>query len=304
MPLCRVGRYPRGSGARTVVARPPSGSTRGAPRAGEWDSAMAPRQRPRVPVGRPRRSLRAPTRFSRRALKVPLALPVGPGEVPLGIPLGACRLPVGPPTGSLQAPSGTSHSRLQRPAGRPRRQSWGAQPRATRPTAGRPPVRPRCPPRAQARGRVGPGTPAHPRDAPLTHPLVLAGMSANEAPSQVRKRKGVTDAELSADQKHFLTQFVKAFVRKRPGPSRTASTAAAQGGAGLRAMDLLVRPCPRPPARRSRRPPHPNPSMPRIRRQTSWSTRWTPESSRISSPSRPHPRRSLAEVPLVRRLHC
>jgi hypothetical protein len=132
-----LGRYPRGSGARTVVARPPSGSTRGAPRAGEWDSAMAPRQRPRVPVGRPRRSLRAPTRFSRRALKVPLALPVGPGEVPLGIPLGACRLPVGPPTGSLQAPSGTSHSRLQRPAGRPRRQSWGAQPRATRPTAGR-----------------------------------------------------------------------------------------------------------------------------------------------------------------------
>ena len=225
-------------------------------------------------------------------------------ESPTRAPSGTWRGPTGNPTGSLQAPSGTSHSRLQRPAGRPRRQSWGAQPRATRPTAGRPPVRPRCPPRAQARGRVGPGTPAHPRDAPLTHPLVLAGMSANEAPSQVRKRKGVTDAELPSDQKHFLTQFVKAFVRKRPGPSRTASTAAAQGGAGLRAMDLLVRPCPRPPARRSRRPPHPNPSMPRIRRQTSWSTRWTPESSRISSPSRPHPRRSLAEVPLVRRLHC
>ena len=50
----------------------------------------------------------------------------------------------------------------------------------------------------------------------------------------------MTDAELPSDQKHFLTQFVKAFVRKRPGPSRTASTAAAQGGAGLRAMDLLV----------------------------------------------------------------
>ena len=253
---------------------------------------MAPRQRPRVPVGRPRRSLRAPTRFSRRALKVPLALPVGPGEVPLGIPLGACRLPVGPPTrGCSVRPGGRGANR-------------GAHSRADSADCGPPPVRPRCPPRAQARGRVGPGTPAHPRDAPLTHPLVLAGMSANEAPSQVRKRKCVTDAELSADQKHFLTQFAKAFVRKRPGPSRTASTAAAQGGAGLRVMDLLVPPCPRPPARRSRRPPHPNPSMPRIRRQTSWSTRWTPESSRISSPSRPHPRRSLAEVPLVRRLHC
>ena len=253
---------------------------------------MAPRQRPRVPVGRPRRSLRAPTRFSRRALKVPLALPVGPGEVPLGIPLGACRLPVGPPTrGCSVRPGGRGANR-------------GARSRADSADCGPPPVRPRCPPRAQARGRVGPGTPAHPRDAPLTHPLVLAGMSANEAPSQVRKRKCVTDAELPSDQKHFLTQFVKAFVRKRPRPSRTASTAAAQGGAGLRVMDLLVRPCPRPPARRSRRPPHPNPSMPRIRRQTSWSTRWTPESSRISSPSRPHPRRSLAEVPLVRRLHC
>ena len=110
--LHSIGRYPRGSGARTVVARPPSGSTRGAPRAGEWDSAMAPRQRPRVPVGRPRRSLRAPTRFSRRALKVPLALPVGPGEVPLGIPLGACRLPVGPPTrGCSVRPGGRGANR-------------------------------------------------------------------------------------------------------------------------------------------------------------------------------------------------
>jgi hypothetical protein len=73
---------------------------------------MAPRQRPRVPVGRPRRSLRAPTRFSRRALKVPLALPVGPGEVPLGIPLGACRLPVGPPTrGCSVRPGGRGANR-------------------------------------------------------------------------------------------------------------------------------------------------------------------------------------------------
>ena len=45
--ICRawLGRYPTGSGARTVVARPPSGSTRRAPRAGEWDPARAPRQR-------------------------------------------------------------------------------------------------------------------------------------------------------------------------------------------------------------------------------------------------------------------
>ena len=236
-------------------------------------------------------------------------------ESPTRAPSGTWRGPTANPTGSLQAPSGTSHWELAgsqwdlplavAASGRAAKAPivGRAAARDSADCAGRPPVRPRCPPRAQVRGRVGPGTPAHPRDAPLTHPLVLAGMSANEAPSQVRKRKCVTDAELSADQKHFLTQFVKAFVRKRPGPSRTASTAAAQGGAGLRAMDLLVRPCPRPPARRSRRPPHPNPSMPRIRRQTSWSTRWTPESSRISSPSRPHPRRSLAEVPLVRRLH-
>ena len=102
----KVGRYPRGSGARTVVARPPSGSTRGAPRAGEWDSAMAPRQRPRVPVGRPRRSLRAPTRFSRRALKVPLALPVGPGEVPLGAARRSQWGARDAPSGTLEAPSG------------------------------------------------------------------------------------------------------------------------------------------------------------------------------------------------------
>ena len=191
-----VGRYPRGSGARTVVARPPSGSTRGAPRAGEWDSAMAPRQRPRVPGGRPRRSLRAPTRFSRRGLKVPLALPVGPGEVPLGIPLGACKLPVGP--------TGSTGSQWDLPLAVAASGRAAEAPIVGRAAArdsadcGPPPVRPRCPPRAQARGRVGPGTPAHPRDAPLTHPLVLAGMSANEAPSQVRKRKCVTDAELSA----------------------------------------------------------------------------------------------------------
>jgi hypothetical protein len=41
----KLGRYPTESGARTVVARPPSGSTRRAPRAGEWDPARAPRQR-------------------------------------------------------------------------------------------------------------------------------------------------------------------------------------------------------------------------------------------------------------------
>ena len=58
-------------------------------------------------------------------------------ESPTRAPSGTWRGPTGNPTGSLQAPSGTSHSRLQRPAGRPRRQSWGAQPRATRPTAGR-----------------------------------------------------------------------------------------------------------------------------------------------------------------------
>ena len=254
---------------------------------------MAPRQRPRVPVGRPRRSLRAPTRFSRRALKVPLALPVGPGEVPLGIPLGACRLPVGPPTrGCSVRPGGRGANRGARSRARLGRLRAASCPTAVSAT------------RAGARARRA----RHARSPTgrAAHPPACPGRDVGQRSTVASAKEERRDRRGAAVGPEALPHPVREGVREEATGAltdRQHSCSARRGGA-LRVMDLLVRPCPRPPARRSRRPPHPNPSMPRIRRQTSWSTRWTPESSRISSPSRPHPRRSLAEVPLVRRLHC
>ena len=178
-------------------------------------------------------------------------------------PLGACETPSGSlrnsqwelaklPVGALQAPSGSANTR---PVSRPRSA-------ATRRASGPPPVRPRCPTRAQARGR--PRVPA--RDAPLTHPLALAGMSTSNASVRPQgKRKPVTDAELPAELKHFYNQYAKTFLTQRSGAARTASTAASQGGTALLAMDFLVRPSlpPTPalplalPTQTCPRPPHP-----------------------------------------------
>ena len=96
-----VGRSPRGSGAHTVVARPPlapaSGTRRG--------RLAAPRRRPARCEPRPR----APTRFSSRSLKVPLALPLGRGDVHWECQWGGATLPVAArdaPSGTSEAPSG------------------------------------------------------------------------------------------------------------------------------------------------------------------------------------------------------
>ena len=69
--LQHIGRYPRGSGARTVVARLPLARLR----VGPGEGRLA------APLLAASRAPGAPTRFWRRALKVPLASPVGPGEV-------------------------------------------------------------------------------------------------------------------------------------------------------------------------------------------------------------------------------
>ena len=104
------------------------------------------------------------------------------------------------------------------------------------------------------------------RDAPLTHPLALAGMSTSNASVRPQgKRKPVTDAELPAELKHFYNQYAKTFLTQRSGAARTASTAASQGGTALLAMDFLVRPSLPPttalplalPTQTCPRPPHP-----------------------------------------------
>ena len=233
-------------------------------------------------MGCARRPPRAPTRFSRRTLKLPLAPPKAPSGMPSGIfetATGSLRnsqwelakLPVG----ASKAPSGSANTR---PVSRPRSA-------ATRRASGPPPVRPRCPTRAQARGR--PRVPA--RDAPLTHPLALAGMSTSNASVRPQgKRKPVTDAELPAELKHFYNQYAKTFLTQRSGAARTASTAASQGGTALLAMDFLVRPSlPPPPPFPSPSPPKPAPALP-IRRQTSPFARRIkrPPSSRQYAPRR------------------
>ena len=109
------------------------------------------------------------------------------------------------------------------------------------------------------------------RDAPLTHPLALAGMSTSNASVRPQgKRKPVTDAELPAELKHFYNQYAKTFLTQRSGAARTASTAASQGGTALLAMDFLVRPSLPPTPALSLALPTPKPAdaLP-IRRQTS-----------------------------------
>jgi len=81
-----LGRYPTGSGARTVVAcEPPT-------RAAEWETARAASPReppPSPPRGAP--PVHAPTRFSSRDLKVPLAS----RKLRVGFPSGICEAPTG-----------------------------------------------------------------------------------------------------------------------------------------------------------------------------------------------------------------
>jgi hypothetical protein len=80
-----VGRYPTGSGARTVVARLPLAP----PSLGDGEGRLAARA---ANLPTTRRSPRAPTRFSSRFLKVPLA----PRESPeVGFPSGICEAPTG-----------------------------------------------------------------------------------------------------------------------------------------------------------------------------------------------------------------
>ena len=57
--------------AHTVVARPPSGRTRRAPRAGEWDPARAPRHQRGTQCGAREPRPRATTRFSSRLFESP-----------------------------------------------------------------------------------------------------------------------------------------------------------------------------------------------------------------------------------------
>ena len=95
-PVVDVGRYPRGSGARTVVARPPSGRTRRAPRAGEWDPARAPRH----PRGTQWGEAAAPPCSH--------SLFESQFESPTRRPTGTWRRPLGVPVGRRDAPSGSA----------------------------------------------------------------------------------------------------------------------------------------------------------------------------------------------------
>ena len=94
--LSFVGRSPRGSGAHTVVARPPSGRTRRAPRAGEWDPARAPRH----PRGTQWGEAAAPP-CSHSLFESQFESPTRP-------PTGTWRRPLGVPVGRRDAPSGSA----------------------------------------------------------------------------------------------------------------------------------------------------------------------------------------------------
>ena len=105
-----LGRYPTGSGARTVVAcEPPT-------RAAEWETARAASPReppPSPPRGAP--PVHAPTRFSSRDLKVPLASRKLRDSGISQWDLRSSHWEVAAfPVGSRGLPSGKSHARAPR----------------------------------------------------------------------------------------------------------------------------------------------------------------------------------------------